>query len=415
VRRASLASALALVLALAGGATQVDAAGAKAPPAVLSPTPYMGWDTYFALQGGFGESTILEEANLLKTTGLEADGYRIVWLDATWWQGKRDGGGNIVVNANQWPHGIAWLASTLHANGFKLGVYTDAGSTGCGVNGGSFGHYQQDMNTFAKWGVDAVKVDWCGGSAQGLDPATQYAQLHSAILANSSHRPMMLNVCNFLQPGQKGLNLPVFNQSAFFSYSFGPTSGTSWRTDTDVGVPGNVTYGSVLRNIDADATEPQAAGPGHWNDPDYLAPDQNMNAAQFRSQFSMWAILAAPLMISDDLRTMSKASLETVTNKQVIAIDQDPAGVQGVEVPSPTTGNGEVWAKPMLASNVAIALLNRGSTPIQLSTTAAAVGLPAASSYSVTNIWGGKHSTSTGSFSATVAAYSTVLLRVAPG
>jgi alpha-galactosidase len=415
MRRARVTSALAVALvacaAALGGGT--PAAGAAATTTVLTPTPYMGWDTYLALQGGFSESTILQEANLLKTTGLEADGYRIVWLDATWWQGKRDAAGNIVVSSTQWPHGIAWLANTLHQNGFKLGVYTDAGSTGCGVAGGMFGHYQQDINTFANWGVDAVKVDWCGGATQALDPATQYAQIHKAILDNSSHRPMMLNICNFLQPGQKSLNVPIFQQSAFFSYSFGPSSGNSWRTDTDVGVPGNVGFNSVLRNIDADATEPQAAGPGHWNDPDYLAPDQGMNAAQFRTQFTMWAILAAPLMISDDLRGMSAASLQTVSNKQVIAIDQDPAGVQGTLVSS--SGAGEVWAKPMMSGNVAIAFLNRASAPVSLSTTAAAVGLPAASHYSVDNIWGGQRYSGAGTFSATVPADSTVLYRVAPG
>jgi len=414
MRAGKLASALALTLAvcataLAGG---TGAAGAATAKTLLSPTPYMGWDTYFALRGGFTETTILTQANLLKTTGLEADGYSIVWLDATWWQGKRDAAGNIVVNPAQWPHGIAWLARTLHQNGFTLGVYTDAGSTGCGVNGGAFGHYQQDIDTFAKWGVDAVKVDWCGGSAQGLDPATQYALLRQAILANSSHRPMMLNICNFLQPGQKGPNLPVFGQSAFFSYSFGPTSGTSWRTDTDVGVPGNVTYGSVLRNLDADGTQPGAAGPGHWNDPDYLAPDQGMNAAQFRSQFSMWAMLAAPLMISDDLTTMSKSALQTVTNKQVIAIDQDPAGIQGTEVSA--SGNGEVWSRQLLNGQVAIAFLNRGSTAVSLSTTAALVALPQAARYSVTNVWSGQAFTGGGSFSAQVPANSTVLLRVKP-
>jgi alpha-galactosidase len=257
-----------------------------------------------------------------------------------------------------------------------------------------------------------VKVDWCGGATQGLDPATQYGQVEKAILDNSSHRPMLLDICNFLQPGQRGPNLPVFDQSAFFSYSFGPTSGTSWRTDTDVGVPGNVPFSSVLRNLDADATEPQAAGPGHWNDPDYLGPDQGMNAAQFQSQFSMWAILAAPLMISDDMRSMSASALKTLSNKQVIAIDQDPAGIQGVEVSS--SGNGEVWAKPMLNGNVAIAFLNRGSTPVSLSTQAANVGLPAAAHYRVDNVWSGQTYSGSGSFSATVPAYSTVLLRVAP-
>jgi alpha-galactosidase len=138
-----------------------------------------------------------------------------------------------------------------------------------------------------------------------------------------------------------------------------------------------------------------------------------MNAAQFRSQFSMWAMLAAPLMISDNMTTMSKAALQTVTNKQVIAIDQDPAGIQGAEVSF--SGNGEVWAKPMTNGNVAIAFLNRGSTPVSLSTTASLVGLATAVRYSISNVWGGQNYTvAGGSFSATVPASSTVLLRVKP-
>jgi alpha-galactosidase len=415
MRRATAASAAALLALLAlslWAQPFAGAAGAQTTPKVLSPTPYMGWDTYFAIPGYFSESTILQEANLLKTSGLEADGYRLIWLDSTWWQGQRNAAGAMVVNREQWPHGMAWLASTLHANGFELGVYTDAGSIGCGVQGGAYGHYQQDMNTLAAWGVDAVKVDWCGGSSQGLIPAQAYAAVHQAILDNSSHRPMLLDICNFLQPGQKSPSVPVFQQSAFFSYSFGPSDGTSWRTDTDVGVPGNVPFSSVLRNLDADATEPQAAGPGHWNDPDYLAPGAGMNAAQFQTQFSMWAMLAAPLMLSADMRTVSKASLAVVANKQVIAIDQDPAGVQGVEVSA--AGAGEVWKKPMMNDNWAIAFLNRGSTPLQLSTSAAALKLAPASSYNVLNVWTNQHSTSGGSFTEQVPAYSTVLLRVSP-
>ena len=417
MRRAALASALCAALVFAApGATTL--ARAQSAPAVLAATPYMGWDTYFALAGGFPESTILQQASVLKSSGLEGDGYRLIWLDAGWWQGQRDAAGNMVVSATQWPHGIAWLANVLHQNGFKLGVYTDAGATGCGVKGGAYGHYQQDMNTLASWGVDAVKVDWCGGSAQGLDPASTYALIRTAILNNSSHRPMLLDICNFLQPGQKSpsTNFPVFRQSVFFSYSFGPSDGQSWRTDTDVGVPGNVPFSSVLRNLDADATQPQSAGPGHWNDPDYLGPDQGMNAAQFRTQFSMWAMLAAPLMVSDNMTKMSAASLSTVSNKRVIAIDQDPAGAQGVEVSA--SGNGEVWGKPLIHSNLAIALLNRGSTAISISTTAAAlasVGLASASSYHVTNLYSGATSTSSGTFSAQVPGYSTVLLQVSPG
>ncbi len=412
MRRATLISALAL--GLCGASLVAAAAQAQPTPPVLAPTPYMGWDTYFALRGGFTEATILEQADRMKTTGLEADGYRLIWLDAGWWQGQRDGAGNLIVSPTQWPHGIAWLASTLHANGFKLGVYSDGGPTGCGTKGGSFGHYQQDINTLASWGVDALKVDWCGGAANGLDPATQYTQIHQAILNNSSHRPIILNICNFLQPGQRATGLPVFNQSAFVSYSFGRSVATSWRTDTDVGSPGNVPFNAVLRNMDADATSPLAAGPGHWNDPDYLGPDQGMNAAQFQTQFSMWAMLAAPLMISDDMLAISKASLATVSNKQVIAVDQDPAGVQGWLVPGSSSGNIQVWEKPLIQTSYAVALLNRGSTPMQISTSAGRLGLPAARSYDVTNLWTNRRSTSAGAFSAQVAPDSTVLLRVSP-
>jgi alpha-galactosidase len=403
-------AAVATCVALLPG---VSAARAQGTPALLAATPYMGWDTSYALPGGFTEAAILQQAAQLKSSGLEGDGYRLVWLDAGWWQGQRDSAGDIVVSATQWPHGIAWLAATLHSNGFKLGVYTDAGATGCtSPDGGSFGHYQQDINTLVAWGIDAVKVDWCGGSAQGLDPSSQYAQIHQAIANNSGHRPMLLEICNFLQPGQKSAGVPVFDQSAFFSYSFGSLTATSWRTDTDIGTRGNVPFSSVLRNMDADATEPGVAGPGHWNDPGYLSPDQDMSAAQFQTQFSMWAILAAPLMISQNMLTISKASLGAVANKAVIAVDQDPAGVQGTLVSD--SGNGEVWIKPLIKHSYAVALLNRGATAIQISTTATALRLPAARSYTVTNLWTNQRSTSTATLTATVQPYATVLIRVTP-
>ena len=411
MRRVTLVSALALAgcgMLLAGAVAR-----AQPKPAILAATPYMGWDSYFALSGGFPEAKILQEAARLKTLGLEADGYKMIWLDAGWWQGQRDATGNMVVSSAQWPHGIAWLASTLHANGFKLGVYTDAGSVGCGVKGGAYGHYQQDVNTLAAWGVDALKVDWCGGVTALLDPATQYAQIHQAIIHNSSHRPMLLNICNFLQPGQKiPPNVPAFAQSAFFSYSFGPSDGNSWRTNTDVGVPGNVTFSSMLRNMDADATQPTAAGPGHWNDPDYLGPDQGMGPSQFQTQFTMWAMLAAPLMISDEMQTISRASLATVSNRRVIAIDQDPAGVQATLVPNSSIGNGQVWIKPLSDGSYAVALLNRGSSAMQISTTASALQIPLAHTYKVTNVWTNQQSVSTGALTATVQGYATVLLRV---
>jgi alpha-galactosidase len=418
VSRPRLAASLLVALLL----TLVTAQSAGARPAhdaaaasVLAATPYMGWDTYFALGGNYSESTILRQASQMVALGLERRGYRYVWLDVGWWHGTRNATGQITVSSRQWPHGLAWLTRTLHAAGFLVGLYTDAGPNGCGGAGqGSYGHYQQDVNTFAAWGFDAVKVDFCGGAEYHLDPASAYSQFHAAILANASHRPMLLSICDFLQPEQYGEGRPILGESAFASYSFGPSVGNSWRTDTDVGLPGNVPFTDVLRNIDADAAAPQAAGPGHWNDPDYLGPGQGMSAAQFRSQFSMWAMLAAPLMVSDDLTKISSASLQAVENPEVIAVDQDPAGIQGTLLSTSSAGEGQVWVKPLADGSRAVALLNRGSGATFITTSALAVGLPTASSYTMRNLWTHNTSSTRGTISAEVPGDSTVLLRVAP-
>lgn len=380
---------------------------------VLAATPYMGWDTYFALGGRYSESTVLQQASQMVSLGLERRGYRYIWLDVGWWHGTRNSSGEITVSPMQWPHGLSWLTRALHAAGFLVGLYTDAGPNGCGGAGqGSYGHYQQDVNTFAAWGFDAVKVDFCGGVEYHLQPTAAYSEFHAAIAANSSHRPMLLSICNFLQPEQYGEERPPLDESAFASYSFGPSVGNSWRTDTDVGFPGNVPFTDVLRNIDADAAAPQAAGPGHWNDPDYLAPGQGMSGTQFRSQLSMWAMLAAPLMISDDLTKISSASLNAVQDTEAIAIDQDPAGVQGTLLS--TTGNGQVWVKPLIDGSRAVALLNRGSSATRIETSASAIGLPSAHSYALRNLWTHTTRSTGGSISAEVAGDSTVLLRVSP-
>jgi alpha-galactosidase len=171
-----------------------------------------------------------------------------------------------------------------------------------------------------------------------------------------------------------------------------------------------VSFTDVLRNMDADAAAPQAAGPGHWNDPDYLAPDQGMSAAQFRSQMSMWSILSAPLMVSDDLVKMHAASRAAVSNGEVIAIDQDPAGVQGTLLAS--SGQGQVWVKPLSDGSRAVALLNRGSTPVRVRTSAVAIGMPSGGGYVLRNVWTHSTRATGGAIAAKVAGYSTVLLRV---
>jgi alpha-galactosidase len=397
--------------ARAGSHRHHRAHAVQTPNGGLAQTPYMGWDTYFAFGGAYSESTVLRQASELITLGLRNEGFRYVWLDVGWWQGSRDGTGQISVSARQWPHGMAWLTHALHAAGLLAGIYTDAGRNGCGgARQGSGGHYRQDVNTFAAWGFDAIKLDFCGGSEEQLDPAAAYSAYHAAIASDSPRRPLLLSICNFLQPGQYGEGRPTLGESAFASYTFGPSVGNSWRTDTDVGFPGKVPFEDVLRNMDADAAAPQAAGPGHWNDPDYLAPDQGMSAAQFRSQLSMWSILAAPLMVSDDLTRASSSSTGALTNGEVIAIDQDPAGVQGRLVAS--TGSGQVWVKPLSGAARAVALLNRSSTPTKITTSARAIGMPPGGGYVLRDVWTHTTRVSANSISATVGGDSTVLLRV---
>jgi alpha-galactosidase len=223
---------------------------------------------------------------------------------------------------------------------------------------------------------------------------------------------MLLSICDFLQPEQSGEGLPALVQSAFTSFTFGPAVGNSWRTDTDVGLPGKVSFNGVLRNMDADAANPQAAGPGHWNDPDYLAPDQGMSPTQFRTQVSMWAMLAAPLMVSADLNKVSRTSISYLENEEVLAVDQDPAGVQSTLVAA--EGSGEVWVKPLADGSRAVALLNRGSSPMRIATTAAAVGLRPSSAYTVRDLWAHGTHVGGGAISATVPGNGTVLLRIAP-
>jgi alpha-galactosidase len=409
---ALLAGALAALGAPGAGALAQPSAGQTQTqtPTVLAPTPYMGWDTYLALGPRINESIVLAQASRMISDGLQKAGYRYVWLDVGWWQGKRNSKGEIEVDPSQWPHGMKWLTSTLHKAGFLVGLYTDAGKQGCGGAGqGSYEHYRQDANAFAAWGFDAVKVDFCGGGEMNLNPAEAYGAFHHALVHNSSHRPMLLSICDFREPGQTP-GEPPYDESAFTSYTFGPSDGNSWRTDTDVGFPDIVGFSQVIRNLDADAAHPEAAGPGHWNDPDYLAPDQGLDGAQFKAQLSMWAMVAAPLMVSDNLTTVSPASLRALENSEVLAIDQDPAGIQGRLLS--TSGEGQVWVKPLYGGQRAVALFNVGSKAQRISTTAAAIGMPYAARYQMRNLWSHTTTASGGTISAEVPGESAVLLRV---
>jgi alpha-galactosidase len=401
----------------------------------------MGWNPYYSSLGGSTEATFESVANSLISTGLQQAGYRMFWLDFGWATGARDASGNLIIDSAKWPDGMSGFTSWLHSHGFQAGIYTDAGTSGCSGSGvGSYGHYQQDADQFAAWGFDAVKMDFCGAGQQWTfqppnDPRSLYTQFSSALANNSSGRPMILNVCDFWAPGAAGGGLPSGADSSWDAYSWAAPVAQSWRTDTDIGFPNNIVFTNVLRNLDQDST-PQpgiqnAAGPpgsswmtnpdpygpptrqiawGHWNDPDNLGPELGMSAAQAQSQFSMWAMVAAPLILGSDPRQLSPTSINMLKNSAVIAIDQDSLGVQGY--PIQTSGNGQVWVKPLANGDRAVALLNRGSdTNLQISTTITAVGLPPGA-YELTNLWTNQTTTTSDAISADVDPDSVVLYRV---
>lgn len=409
-----LGTSTAAAVSTAASTTTVVSMSQQCTPNGLACTPYMGWNTYYGLGGQYDEATIESAADSLVSTGLAAAGYKIVWLDAGWWSGSRDANGNITVSPTQWPGGMSALTSYIHSKGLLAGIYTDAGQNGCGGTGeGSYGHYQQDVNTFASWGFDAVKVDFCGGTQMQLDPQQAYSQFSQAIADDSPHRPMIFNICNPFEPGEYGNGYPSYDRSAYSSYTFGPTVANSWRTDTDVGFVRSIQFSDVLRNLDADAAHPEAAKPGHWNDPDYLGPELGMTPAEFQAQLSMWSMVAAPLIIGSDVRKLSASSIQALTNPEILAIDQDPAGIQGTLLAD--EGSGQVWVKPLSNGDRAVALLNRGSTPLTLSATASAIGLPSASAYDLRDVWQHTTTETAGRITADVPPDSVIVYRVSAG
>ena len=380
---------------------------------VLAAVPYMGWNTYYGVGGVFDEQTIISVAKALLHRGLARAGYRIVWLDFGWASGHRGSSGELVVDPHQWPHGLRWLTDWLHRHGLLAGIYTDAGKSGCHGQGvGSLGHYRQDADRFAAWGFDAVKVDFCGAGQAGLVPKPEYRRFAKAIANNSSHRKMILNVCNFWVPGQINGTLPTYANSAYASYRWASRIAQSWRTDTDIGFTHDIQFVNVLRNLDHDAAHPTAAGPGHWNDPDYLGPELGMTGVEAQAQFSMWAIVAAPLILGSDPRALSPETIKMLENRQVIAVDQDPLGIQGTVVQQ--EGSGQAWSKPLSHEQAAVALLNRGAVPLQITTTASKAGLRSAARYTLHDLWTGSTDRTTGEISATVPPDSVVLYRVTP-
>lgn len=335
----------------------------------LAPTPYMGWNTYYGL-GAPTEQQVRAVADKLVNSGLRDAGYDIVWLDGGWQaDNPRDAQGRLVANPDRFPSGIPALVSYLHKRGLKAGIYTDAGTydggKSCGL--GSRGHYDADARQFAGWKIDAIKVDFLCGIGAKLDPGPAYKEFSDAVA--KSGRRMLLNLCNPLTDDWGLPHTP--EQDAHNTYVYAPTIADSWRTGTDIawGTPSPGQWPNILRNMDANAWHPEAQGPGHYNDPDYLIPMRRMTDGTLEltqeestTQYVMWAEMGSPLVLGSDPRTLSDSMLATLRNPEIIAVDQDPLAVQGVRVASDPVG--DVYSKVLEGQGRrAVVLLNRSDQP----------------------------------------------------
>jgi alpha-galactosidase len=300
----------------------------------LAQTPPMGWNSWNKYGCNVSEKLLMDMADAMVNSGMKDAGYEYIVIDDCW-QVDRDKDGEIVVDKERFPHGIKFLADYIHSKGLKFGIYSCAGTKTCAGRPGGNGHEYQDARTYARWGVDYLKYDWCNTSTQ--DSKSSYTTMRDALY--TAGRPIVFSICEW------GATKP---------WEWAPEVGNLWRTTFDI----NDRWNSVLNILDQQKELARYAGPGHWNDPDMLeVGNGRMTIEEYRSHFSLWCMMAAPLMAGNDLGNMSQDTKEILTNKEIIALDQDALGKQGTCFRS--NGGFEIWVKKLANNEEAICLLNR--------------------------------------------------------
>jgi alpha-galactosidase len=369
----------------------------------LAGTPPMGWNSWNKFGCNVSEDLIRQTADAMVSSGMKDAGYRYVVIDDCW-QVERDGNGNIVADPKRFPSGMKALADYVHARGLKFGLYSDAGTKTCQGRPGSRGYEFQDARQYATWGVDYLKYDWCNASTQ--DARSSYEIMRAAL--DASGRKMVFSICEW------GTARP---------WLWGKGVGNLWRTTGDITDKwegknkwpnGDCCSYGMTDILDQQVGLESFAGPGHWNDPDMLeVGNGGMTTAEYRAHFSLWAILAAPLIAGNDLRGMTPEIREILTQTEVIAVDQDAAGSQGSRVRK--DGNLEVWSKLMQDGSRAVVLLNRGTEDGTISVSWEDLGYPAHLSARVRDLWQAKElGERKATFSAAVAPHSVVMVTVKP-
>jgi alpha-galactosidase len=315
----------------------------------LAMTPPMGWNSWNTFSVNIDEKLIKGIADCFLNDGLKDAGYEYIVIDDGWMAKERDKNGNLLADPVKFPNGMKAVVDYVHSKGLKFGIYNCAGNKTCGGYPGSRGHEYQDALLYASWGVDYLKYDWC--NTEKLNAEGAYTTMRDAL--HAAGRPVVFSLCEW------GDNQP---------WTWGKDVGHLWRTTGDItncwdceDDHGTWSSWGVLRTVNMRKDIRQYAGPGHWNDPDMMEVGNGMSLQEDRSHFSLWCMLAAPLIMGNDLRIMKPETRSILTNKDVIAIDQDALGVQAFRYT--TIDSVEVWIKPLLDDEWAVCFLNLKSKP----------------------------------------------------
>ena len=376
--RLVLAAALAMVSTRPALAEPVT----SRPPA-LAPTPPLGWSTWYGLRCAYDEKTLREVADAMARNGLLTAGYRYLNVDDCW-AIARSPGGDLLADPKRFPSGMKALADYVHARGLKFGIYTSAGTTTCQrdlqadasrLSIGSRGHEAQDMRLFASWGVDLVKVDWCG-RYETQDGRSSYETFRDAIAATG--RPMLLSICEwgYSKPWSWGKGVGQMWRIAMDTLN-------CWACQTDWGGIGVVTTFDRLAEVTG------SGGPEGWNDPDsVMAGNGVLTHDEARAQLSVYAAAASPLILAADPRRLSPGQLAMVTNRRMLDINQDSLGEPGRRVRR--EDGEEVWMRLLSGGRVAIAVVNRSAASRSIPIAAAEIDRPIGAHLTGIEVWSGK-------------------------
>jgi alpha-galactosidase len=315
----------------------------------LAPTPPMGWNSWNTFAADINEQLVRDMADAIAASGMQAAGYTYIVLDDTWSARQRDADGNLVAHPKKFPSGMKALGDYLHDKGFKFGIYNCAGTKTCAGYPGGHQHEELDARTYASWGVDYLKYDWC--NTEGLDPKVQYTKMRDAL--HAAGRPVVFSMCEWGQSNP---------------WRWAKDIGHLWRTTGDITdcwdckKRWSVGWKHIL---DSQVGLEGYAGPEHWNDPDMLeVGNEGLTFAESRAHFSLWCMLAAPLMAGNDVRHMTPEIRDLLIDPDAIAIDQDPLGKQGYRVWS---GDGyEIWIRDLTDNDRAVCILNTGDEPAEI-------------------------------------------------